>query len=628
MRGTGLSAAWMQTADVEEALCLPLHDGGHLVGVLCLGWNEESAPTPAVEAALEDLSQRLGRLFTVCRAHNAQRLRDLAMSAVASAIFVCDGEGRVEWVNEAYERLTGYQGAEMLGHLPEVLRPGGREEADLEQIWAALRAGRVWRGELVERRKDGRTHTVHQILTPLLDRAGRVLHVVAVHEDVTARKRTEERIRQLVNYDTLTRLPNRVLFRDRLDQAVHHARRNGLGLAVLFIDLDHFSRINDTLGHAVGDLFLMTIASRINAAAEKADTVARVGGDEFALIQTGVSSPEAAAAVARHLIEVIRTPVDLGDHEVRVGANVGIAIFPQDGTDPATLIKNADMALYRAKRSEDEHCLFFSQEMNAEAAARLSLEGDLRRALQLGDQLAVHFQVQYDLRSGQPSGAEALVRWTHPGLGPIPASTIVGVAEDSDLIHDLGDWVLRTALAHYANWRARGCGRLLIAVNISAVQFRKAGLVERVIALLAEHRVPPADLELELTESILMQDVDHAIRLLEAFSHAGIRLAIDDFGTGYSSLNYLKRFRVDRLKVDQSFVRNVTENGNDAVITRAIINLGHSLGLEVIAEGVETDAQYAYLGSVGCDAVQGFLLARPEPAEKVLNTLLGHSVAS
>jgi EAL domain-containing protein (putative c-di-GMP-specific phosphodiesterase class I) len=285
-------------------------------------------------------------------------------------------------------------------------------------------------------------------------------------------------------------------------------------------------------------------------------------------------------------------------------------------------MKNADLAMYRAIKSEDDNCSFFSTEMNAEAAVRLGLEGDLRRALDGDDELHLHFQLQYGLETGAPVGVEALVRWNHPDLGAIPPVRFIPVAEDSGLMHDLGDWVLDHALAEYARWRAAGGPRLTIAVNISAVQFRQKGLVERVTTLLETHGVDPHDLEMELTESMLMQDAKQAVKLLEDLSKSGIRLAIDDFGTGYSSLSYLKQFRVDKLKVDQSFVRHVTEGGNDAVIARAIINLGHSLGLEVIAEGVETEGQLAYLRDEGCDVIQGFLLARPEPSDTVLSILL------
>jgi diguanylate cyclase (GGDEF)-like protein/PAS domain S-box-containing protein len=612
---------WLAACDCHAALCLPLWSDNTVGGVLALGFPGE--PPPAVARRhLEGLASRLATALRTIQDQARLRLQSTAMGAAANAIFITDAEGRIEWVNEAFTRLSGFDGDEVMGSTPKVLKSGEQAPEVYTELWSLIQRGRVWRGEMTERRKDGRTYVVDQTITPILDDEGRVTHYVAVHEDVTARKKAEERVRYLSNYDTLTRLPNRVLFRDRLYQAVVQARRSHTGIAVMFIDLAQFSRVNDTLGHAAGDQMLMTIASRINAAAEEADTVARVGGDEFALIQTGVTSAETASGLARRLIDVIQTPVDLGSQEVRVGANVGIAIYPQDGTDPDNLMKNADLAMYRAIKSEDDNCSFFSTEMNAEAAVRLGLEGDLRRALDGDDELHLHFQLQYGLETGAPVGVEALVRWNHPDLGAIPPVRFIPVAEDSGLMHDLGDWVLDHALAEYARWRAAGGPRLTIAVNISAVQFRQKGLVERVTTLLETHGVDPHDLEMELTESMLMQDAKQAVKLLEDLSKSGIRLAIDDFGTGYSSLSYLKQFRVDKLKVDQSFVRHVTEGGNDAVIARAIINLGHSLGLEVIAEGVETEGQLAYLRDEGCDVIQGFLLARPEPSDTVLSILL------
>jgi diguanylate cyclase (GGDEF)-like protein/PAS domain S-box-containing protein len=615
------AAPWIQACGCASVLCLPLWAENTVSGVLTLGFNREVLP-PMTRRRLEVLANRLGAALRTIRDQARLRLQSTAMGAAANAIFITDADGRIEWVNEAFTRLSGFTAEEVLDQTPNLLKSGEQQPEIYAELWSVIERGRVWRGELTERRKDGRTYVVDQTVTPILDDSGQVTHYVAVHEDVTARKKAEERVRYLSNYDTLTRLPNRVLFRDRLYQAVVQARRGHAGIAVMFIDLDHFSRVNDTLGHAAGDQMLMTIASRINAAAEEADTVARVGGDEFALIQTGVTSAETASALARRLIEVIQTPVDLGSQEVRVGANVGIAIYPQDGTDPDNLMKNADMAMYRAIKSEDDNCSFFSTEMNAEAAVRLGLEGDLRRALDSDDELHLHFQIQYGLETGEPKGVEALVRWEHPGLGAIPPCRFIPVAEDSGLIHDLGDWVLNQALMEYARWRAAGAAPLTMAVNISAVQFRQKGLVERVTALLAEHGIDPHDLEMELTESMLMQDAKQAVNLLNDLSKAGIRLAIDDFGTGYSSLSYLKQFRVDKLKVDQSFVRHVTDGGNDAVIARAIINLGHSLGLEVIAEGVEEEGQLAYMRDEGCDVIQGFLLARPEPGDKVLEVLL------
>ncbi|MBK1664734.1 diguanylate cyclase [Rhodospirillum rubrum] len=620
--GEGWAApTWAPGIALGRAYCVGLRARGEVVAVLCLRGHGE-APSPALSRALDALAPRLGEAIVYERTQSLMRLQSAAIAATANAIVITDGEGRVEWVNEAYHLLSGYERDQILGTIPAVLAGPSAANPTAIEAWPTLRAGQVWRGEIHETHRDGRIYIVDKTITPIIDACGRLSHLVAVDEDVTARKKAEERIRYLSNYDTLTRLPNRVLFRDRLYQAVVQARRGHGGLAVMFIDLDQFSLVNDTLGHAAGDHLLMTIASRINAAAEEADTVARVGGDEFALIQTALTSADSAASLARRLIDVIRTPVDLGGREVVIGANVGIAIYPQDGTDPDNLMKNADMAMYRAVKSGDDSCCFFSNEMNAEAAVRLSLEEDLRRALDSGDQLFLHYQLQFGIESGRPVGAEALARWTHPTLGAIPPTRFIPVAEDSGLILALGDWVLGTALAEYARWRAAGCGRLTIAVNMSAVQFRQKGLVERVTDLLAQYGVPPEDLELELTESMLMQDADQAVAQLTALSQAGIRLSIDDFGTGYSSLGYLKLFRVDKLKVDQSFVRDVTEDGNDAVIARAIINLGHSLGLEVIAEGVETPEQMAYLRREGCDVVQGYLMAYPETGETVARRLL------
>ncbi len=616
--------AWVTAAKARAVLALPLWTQKEVVGVICVAGDHAQVDQPMTLRRLETLAARLGAAFQTLQDQAYLKLQSTAMASAANAIFITDAKGRIEWVNRSFITLTGYTEEEVIGRLPSILKSGVQDNDVYAELWESITRGRVWRGEMVEKRKDGRRYVVDQTVTPILDDQGNVTHYVAVHEDVTARKKAEERIRYLSNYDTLTRLPNRVLFRDRLYQAVVQARRNHTGLAVMFIDLDHFNRVNDTLGHASGDQLLMTIASRINASAEEADTVARVGGDEFALIQPNISSADSAAVLARRIADVVRTPVDLGGQEVRVGANVGIAMYPQDGTDPDNLMKNADMAMYRAIKSEDEDTCFFSSEMNAEAAVRLGIEGDLRRAL-MDDgsgELFLNFQLQYGMADGRPVGVETLVRWNHPRLGLIPPGRFIPVAEDSGLIIELGDYVLREALRCYAGWRAAGAPALTMAVNISAVQFKQKGLEERITSLLADTGVPPCDLELELTESMLMQDAQEAVRLLGSLSELGVRLAIDDFGTGYSSLSYLKQFKVDKLKVDQSFVRHLTEDSNDAVIARAIINLGHSLGLEVIAEGVETEAQYDYLKREGCDTVQGYLLARPESADTVLKTLL------
>ncbi|MGC2854051.1 EAL domain-containing protein [Novispirillum sp. DQ9] len=583
------------------------------------------------DSCLQQMTTAVSRLATAYQAVADQqqlRLQGTAMAAAANAIFITDISGRIEWVNEAFTRLSGFEAEEVLGRQPSVLRSGLQDEDFYRELWQTVLAGHVWRGELIERRKDGSLYSVEQTVAPILDDEGRVAHFVAVHEDVTSRKEAEQRVAYLANYDMLTRLPNRVLFRDRLYEAVTERRTARAPLAVLFIDLDRFQRVNDTLGHDVGDQLLMTVASRINAAAAAdADTIARIGGDEFAIIQTRLPNNEAAASLARKVIDAVRRPVDLDGIEVQVGANVGIAIYPQDGDDPDHLIKNADMAMYRAIRSETEEYFFFSNEMNDEARQRLGLEGDLRRAVENGD-LELYYQPQIDVKTRKVVGVEALLRWHHPTQGMIPPTRFIPVAEDSGLILPMGEWVLHEAISQGQRWREAGLPLITMAINISAVQFRQQDLVGHVRRTLDGTGSDASRLELELTESMLMQDAAGAVRILQELSDIGAQLAIDDFGTGYSSLSYLKQFPVDKLKLDQSFVRHLPGDNNDAVIARATINLGHSLGLEVIAEGVETEEQFAYLRAQGCDVVQGYLFGRPVPAADLATMLRAQAAES
>ena len=603
-------------------VCIPLRAGGEQeVKQMVVFCGRDQVPDEVTQQRMEAMAVRVGAALQTLSDQKQLRLQGTAMAAAANAIFITDVNGQIEWVNEAFTRLSGFEAEEAIGQRPSLLKSGIHGEEFYENLWNTILQGKVWRGEVVERRKDGTLFTVEQTVAPILDERGKIAHFVAVHEDVTERKKAEERILYLSNYDTLTRLPNRVLFRDYLYQAVTRARGDRNGLAVLFVDLDHFSRVNDTLGHKIGDQFLMTVASRINAVATTyADTVARIGGDEFAIIQSRLPNADSAALLAQKVIDAVKTPVDIDGLEVRVGANVGIAIYPQDGDDPDHLIKNADMAMYRAIRSETEEYFFFSNEMNDEARVRLGMEGDLRRALDNGD-LSLHYQPQIDAKSRRVVGLEALLRWHHPTQGTVSPARFIPVAEDSGLILPMGDWVLNEALRQARAWRDAGLPVVTMAVNISAVQFRQRNMVKTVQSALSNHGIDPSRVELELTESMLMQDAREAVATLNHLSDLGALLAIDDFGTGYSSLSYLKQFPVDKLKLDQSFVRHMTSDYNDAVIARATINLGHSLGLEVIAEGVETPEQYTYLRDEGCDVIQGYLFGRPMPPAEVAEVL-------
>ncbi|MBB4265449.1 sensor domain-containing protein [Roseospira visakhapatnamensis] len=597
------------------AVVVPMVCCGRVVGVLAV--HGRSAPSDRQERLrVEAVAQHLGNTIDLARDTAFLRLQAHAITVAANATLITDHAGVIVWVNDAFVALSGFAGADVYGRTPDILVSGQQDPATQEEMWAAVRAGRAWDGEMVDRRKDGTLFTVRQTVTPLHAEDGTISNVVFVYEDITDHKRAEERVRYLSNYDTLTRLPNRTLFRDRLYQAVQHARRTQGTVAVLFVDLAQFSRVNDTMGHDVGDQILMTIGSRLNAAvAEEVDTVARMGGDEFAIIQTGRAGADLAAGLARRVARIIETPVEVGQQAVSVRANVGIAMYPDDGPDPDSLIKNADLAMYRVIRSDGETYRFYSNEMNDEAQARLALEADLRRALERRE-LINHYQPQYDM-TGALVGMEALVRWQHPARGLISPGAFIPVAEESGLILPLGDRVLRQALADLSAWHQAGLPLVPVAVNISAAQFAQTDFAENVRSALEQHGLPPSALELELTESMLMREGEEAIRVLGQLSELGVRITIDDFGTGYSSLGYLKRFPVHTLKIDQSFVRHVHTDSNDTIIVRAIINLGHSLGMSVVAEGVETDEQFTYLRGEGADVVQGFLFSRPLPREEM-----------
>ncbi len=445
---------------------------------------------------------------------------------------------------------------------------------------------------------------------------------------LSARSEAQARIRQLAFFDALTGLPNRELFRLRLEQSIALARRHGLPLAALFLDLDNFKRINDTLGHGVGDQLLQTIGQRLQRSVRAGDQVgrapsrdaeqepqlARFGGDEFVVSLSALRRSEDAALVARRILESVAQPVRLGEHEMLVTASIGIAVFPHDGEDPETLYRNADLAMYAAKRTGKNAFQFFSPGMNESAQKRLSVEGLLRRALTRGE-LSLWYQPQLHLRTGQVTGMEALLRWTSPELGPIPPLEFIPVAEETGLIIPIGEWVLRTACTQAKRWHDAGCVPLRMAVNVSVHQFVHPGFPDLVGRVLHETGLDPAALELEITESVLMKDEDHAVDTLAALKALGVSLALDDFGTGYSSLGRLKTFPIDRLKIDRSFIQAITADGDERAIASAVIAMAENMRLQVTAEGVETDNQLEYLRDNRCEEIQGFYISRPMPPE-------------
>ncbi len=435
-----------------------------------------------------------------------------------------------------------------------------------------------------------------------------------LHQEIQERVQAEARIEFLAYHDALTQLPNRDLTRDRMVQAIAHARRYKRLTALVFIDLDNFKSVNDTLGHAAGDVLLKTVANRLREQVREVDTVGRQGGDEFLLVLKDVHDAEGVSAVVGKLVEALQQPIHVEGHELVTTASIGIAMFPHDGEDFDALLQKADTAMYRAKSEGRNTYRFFDERMNAEALDRLHIRNGLRKALDCG-QFVLHYQPQIDLRSGRLLGVEALVRWQHPEWGMVAPSQFIPIAEECGLIVPLGQWVVKEACLQAARWHASGWSDLTMAVNLSAVQFQRGDVEETIQAALSASGLPAWALELELTESVLMSDPDAVQGRLHALTAMGVQLAIDDFGTGYSSLSYLKRFAVNKLKIDQSFVRELARNQEDMAIVRAIIQIATSLGLETIAEGVETEQAASLLRELGCEQAQGYWIARPMTAE-------------
>jgi len=450
--------------------------------------------------------------------------------------------------------------------------------------------------------------------------------------DITDRKAAQDQVQFLAYYDSLTKLPNRSLLKDRLAQTLAAARRHKEKVAILFLDLDRFKDINDSLGHSIGDVLLEQVGQRLRMLARDEDTVARVGGDEFLVVLTSLQGPEEAALAADRIVREMNYPFLFGSHSFTVGCSIGISLFPEHGCDEETLVKNADAAMYRAKESGRNVFRFYTEDMNTELVDRLTVEHNLRVALEQKELFLV-YQPQIDMATRSVIGLEALLRWQHPELGLISPDKFIHVAELTGLIVPIGEWVLRSACIQARKWQRAGFGMKAIAVNVSAVQFRQDGFCEMVRTVLEETGLAPEYLELELTEGILLSNADVIFSLLEELKSMGLKLAIDDFGTGYSSLSYLRQFPVSKLKIDRSFINDVATNADAAAITAAIIEMGKALGLKVIAEGVETEAQLAFLEARHCDEIQGFLFSRPETPETLeRNNMLGpiseHSLLS
>ncbi len=682
------------------------------------------------------------------------KLQSAALEAADNAIFIADHEGAILWVNRAFTAMTGYIQEEALGKNLRHLMSGEQLEVFYAKLWSTISSGKVWKGEIVTRRKDGTTYPEEMTITPVTQDFGNATHAYFIaikqditerkqieqalrqaeekyraifedavvgmfqstpegrysnvnpamahmlgynspqeliasvtdiahqvyvdsksreeltrllreqgmvknfecavyrkdgskmwfsanvravsengvlvgyegtNEDITARRVAEERVQFLAYYDALTGLPNRTLLQDRVTKALAAARRQNHQVALLFLDLDGFKIINDSLGHAVGDLFLQEFAERLKTWAREQDTVARVGGDEFLIVLTGIRDGADAAVTAERLINSMTAEFLVQGHSLRISCSIGVSIFPKHGTDCETLIKNADAAMYGAKDGGRNNFRFFSDEINEQVMERLTLARGLRSALEK-EQLFLVYQPQMEIATGRITGLEALLRWQHPELGLVPPDRFIRIAENSGLIVPIGEWVLRTACRQARKWQDDRLPPVSMAVNVSAVQFRQQGFCDLIRRVLRETGLAPQYLELELTESLLLADAEVTLSVVEELKAIGITLAIDDFGTGYSSFSYLRQFRVSKLKIDRSFIKDSATNPDDSAITAAIISMAKSLRLKVIAEGVENEAQMSFLRKHQCDEIQGYYFSKPLPAGDVADTLRGTAV--
>ncbi|MDH5542857.1 MAG: EAL domain-containing protein [Nitrospinota bacterium] len=550
------------------------------------------------------------------------KLADKVFEKALEGVMITDANASILTVNPSFTRITGFPKEEVIGKKPNILRSDRHPRKFYEIMWKDLITTGSWSGEIWNRRKNGEAYPELLSITAVNDDFGNVEKYIAVFHDMSEVKKSQQELKYRTNYDALTGLPNRTLLMDRLAQSIAFGKENDASFALVIVGIDNFRKINESMGHAAGDILLQEAGKRISERLRGVDTVSRFGGDEFALILEDVHNLGHAANVARKLIEVFEKPFSIGADKVHMTASLGITLFPADGERAEDLLQNSDIAMARAKSEGKNRYQFFASEMNELAIHKMNIEKDLRIALD-ENQLMVHYQPKLDIKSGKISGVESLVRWNHPTVGVMYPVSFMQVAEDTGLIVRIGDDVLRSSCVTGKSWIDSGLGPIMMASNLSARQFRGPNIAQKIKEILNETEFPPERLELEITESMVMHDVDSAISILAKLKDMGISISIDDFGTGYSSFAYLKKFPVDTLKIDKVFVDDIARSKDEAKIIMAIISMGHSLNLKVVAEGVETKEQYELLREAGCDMIQGYYLSKPIPAADMKALLSG-----
>jgi diguanylate cyclase (GGDEF)-like protein/PAS domain S-box-containing protein len=561
--------------------------------------------------------------------HNRKRRREVAelrrLSSVVEhatdIVYITDRRGVIEYVNPGFERATGYSRAEAIGKTPRLVKSGQHSEEFYQSLWSNVLRGREFRELFVNRRKDGSLFYEEKTITPIRNEVNEVTHLVSTGKDVSERVLGQEKINYLAHHDNLTGLPNRTQFSLRLSEALARTRRNEKLLALMFLDLDHFKRINDSLGHDVGDALLRQAAERLKANVRETDIVGRLGGDEFTVILESINHVNNVIAIAQKLVYAVGQPFVIGAHTLHVSVSIGITLYPLDDSEADLLTKNADMAMYHAKELGRNGFQFYSADLSKRATEHMKLEGELHRALER-EEFVLHYQPIVDARSGLVKSTEVLLRWQHPERGLVSPLEFIPVLEECGLIMPVTEWVLRKSIEQIRACTPAGVQSPTLAINITAGCFRGNGITKCTGNVLASYGEQMGEVVLEITESVLMHDTQHVLDLMHDLKAIGIKIALDDFGTGQSSLSHLRKFPIDIVKIDRDFVRELPHNKDDVALVSAIIAMSHGLGKKVVAEGVETEAQLEFLRGLGCDSIQGFLFSRPVPIE-VMSQLIG-----
>ncbi len=606
-----LQACW--SAPIRAALDV-------VVGSFALTSFECRAPNPFHRRLLETGSYLAGIVLE--REYHERRLHaaSVAFDHMREAVMVTDARHCIVQVNRAFELITGYSAQEAIGRSPRILNSGRQHAAFYREFYRTLQETGEWRGEIWNRRKKGDVYPQWLSVKAIRDADGTLNSHVSVFADISDTKRSERELWHLAHHDALSDLPNRLLLSARLEQAIRHASRYSSMLALLFIDLDHFKNINDSLGHQAGDELLRIVSERLQGSVQQGDTVARLGGDEFVVLLEDIADPADAQGVAERVLAHLSQPVTLCGKSLVVTASIGISIHPGDARDPDSLLQHADVAMYRAKELGRNHLAFYAPRLTKDVRQRVELEHDLRGAL-ANREFLLHYQPQFAAEDGSLVAVEALLRWRHPRRGMVPPSAFIPVAEETGLIHDIGCWVTETACRQAQVWQAGGHQGFTLAVNLSPFQLR-ADCASQLLAVLQRTGLRPDCLEFEITESLLVEDGGYALQqLAEIREQVGMKIAMDDFGTGHSSLSQLKRLPISKLKIDRSFIGDLPDDNHSSAIVNAIVLMAHALGLRVVAEGVETAAQRRWLSDAGCDFLQGYLLGKPVTAQEITRSL-------